>query len=676
MSPSCRPFILNDIIWHYVEKRNLLSEKNTPKNPTIKHSLSSERVDCTGEMKLATTAKCLAIWLALPALAAAETHVFNYTAGYVDVNPDGLYEKKEIGFNGQWPLPEIHVNKGDRVVLYLTNGLENKNTSLHFHGMFMRGENWSDGPEMMTQCPIGPGQTFLYNFTVGNQVGTYWYHAHTGAQYGDGLRAAFVVHDPDAPFQYDHDTVITLSDHYHLQYDDITKKFLNRFNPTGAEPIPQSLLLNDGANVTMKFDQDKTYLIRLVNIGLFTSQYFQIEDHELEVVEVDGVYVEPFKTDLIYIAVGQRYSVLVRTKSKPSKNYAIAQRIDDTMLDVVPPELRMNYVSYMVYDDNKPLPSQDYQIGNLDSALEEFNLTTLHKTPLFDDYDYQITLDVVMDNLDDGINYAFFNNLTYVQPKVPTLLTVLSSGDNATHGEIYGSNTNSFVLQKDEIVEIVVNNMDNGKHPFHLHGHNFQVIQKSPEFDEITPYNEHDHPEFPKHPVVRDTVTLQGNGYIVIRFKADNPGVWFFHCHVDWHLEQGLAIVLVEDPLAIQKQPAPPAEYFQVCKNLGVPTEGNAAGNSKDFFDLTGENRQPNQLPAGFTTKGYIALLVSTLVALYGVYSIIQFGLEDSTEDDLKIFSDLKTILTEHGLLDEQPPHEPITTVDERTRLADNLPVN
>jgi iron transport multicopper oxidase len=58
---------------------------------------------------------------------------------------------------------------------------------------------------------------------------------------------------------------------------------------------------------------------------------------------------------------------------------------------------------------------------------------------------------------------AFFNDVTYVSPKVPTLYTVLSTGPNATNPTIYGSNTNAFVLAQNEVVEIVLNNDDPGK---------------------------------------------------------------------------------------------------------------------------------------------------------------------------------------------------------------------
>ena len=73
-----------------------------------------------------------------------------------------------------------------------------------------------------------------------------------------------------------------------------------------------------------------------------------------------------------------------------------------------------------------------------------------------------------MDNLGDGANYAFINGVSYVRPKVPSLYTALTSGNYSTDAVIYGPNTNAFVLAHNEVIEIILNNNDPGKHPFHL----------------------------------------------------------------------------------------------------------------------------------------------------------------------------------------------------------------
>ena len=87
---------------------------------------------------------------------------------------------------------------------------------------------------------------------------------------------------------------------------------------------------------------------------------------------------------------------------------------------------------------------------------------------------------------------------------------------------VYGDYTNSYVLEKGDVVEIVLNNDDAGKHPFHLHGHNFQAVYRGPEDDGH--YNPANMTDFPAMPMRRDTLMVRPNGNFVIRFVADNPG--------------------------------------------------------------------------------------------------------------------------------------------------------
>jgi len=584
--------------------------------------------------------------------AAAKVHTFHFNVTYVEANPDGLHPRRMIGINGQWPIPTIRVKKDDTVRIYVDNQLGDRNTSLHFHGLFQQGTNAMDGPEMVTQCPIPPGHTFLYDFKVQNQTGTYWYHSHSGSQYSDGLRGLFIIEDDDLQrrLKYDEEVDLSVTDYYHDEAPVIMESFMSRYNPTGAEPIPQNSLFNESRNVSWEVKPDTTYFLRIVNMGMFTSQYLYIEDHKFTVVEIDGVEVEPQETDSLYITVAQRYGVLVHTKKTIDKNYRFVNIIDKEMLDIVPDDLELVSTNWIVYNEHKPLPKKlnfrkfEKTIEQI-NPIDDFTLTPVAKYPLLPDPDYQIKLNFVMDNLGDGVNYALFNNKTYVPPKVPTLMTVMSSGEYAVMPQIYGSNTNSYVLQKDEVVEIVLNNMDPGKHPFHLHGHNFQVISRSEEGEEDDPIvydpKNPDHNKFPEYPMIRDTAQVNANGFIVLRFKADNPGVWFFHCHVDWHLEQGLAITLVEAPFDVQTTQQIIPNHFDACTLGNMSYYGNAAGNHGDskqeWLDLSGENLQPEPLPEGFTTMGYIAMAMCTMVAIFGISSIYKYGIQDIHTEDTEI---------------------------------------
>lgn len=70
----------------------------------------------------------------------------------------------------------------------------------HSHGISQLHSNQMDGTAYVTQCPIAPEESFLYNFTAYDQVGTYWYHSHYAIQYCDGLRGAFIIRDPEDPY--------------------------------------------------------------------------------------------------------------------------------------------------------------------------------------------------------------------------------------------------------------------------------------------------------------------------------------------------------------------------------------------------------------------------------------------------------------------------------------------
>lgn len=193
---------------------------------------------------------------------------------------------------------------------------------------------------------------------------------------------------------------------------------------------------------------------------------------------------------------------------------------------------------------------------------------------------------------------AFFNNITYKSPKVPTLYTARSAGQLAANPEVYGTYTHSFVLEKDEIVDVVINNLDKGRHPFHLHGHAFQLIYRS---DEAGVYYEDSNftaADFYPTPMRRDTVLVEANAFLIFRFKADHAGVWIMHCHIEFHMTSGLMMTFITDPLSLQNITIPD-DHLDACKKAGVSTTGNAAANQLDYLNLDGQPEPPQPLPAG-----------------------------------------------------------------------------
>jgi iron transport multicopper oxidase len=88
--------------------------------------------------------------------------------------------------------------------------------------------------------------------------------------------------------------------------------------------------------------------------------------------------------------------------------------------------------------------------------------------------------------------------------------------------------------------------------------------------------------------------------YTVIRFKSGNPGIWMLHCHIEWHIEAGLVMTLVEDLIQLQQQNLTiPANMLAACAAQGILTVGNAGGNSVDWYDLKNAPIHPNKSPWG-----------------------------------------------------------------------------
>lgn len=186
-----------------------------------------------------------------------------------------------------------------------------------------------DGPADVTQCPIVPGGRFTYRFNI-TQPGTYWYHSHSTGQYPDGLRGPLIINDTASPFlgQYSEERVLTVSDWYHDQMPDLLPGFISKKNPSGAEPVPKSALLNETQNLTVAVQPGTTYLFRVINIGAFAGQYIWFEGHNISIIEVDGVYTQPAEADRIYLSAAQRCSFLLTTKNETTANFPFVASMD------------------------------------------------------------------------------------------------------------------------------------------------------------------------------------------------------------------------------------------------------------------------------------------------------------------------------------------------------------
>lgn len=162
---------------------------------------------------------------------------------------------KVWGFNGVMPGPPIEVTEGDRVRIIVKNELPEP-TSIHWHGLEV--ENAQDGVGGLTQPPIMPGATYVYEFTLA-QHGTFMYHSsfNEKKQVGMGLGGFFIVHPAGGSRKVDRDYAILLQE-WHFQpggeYVDVTSTDPNWFTMNGkAAPSTDVLTAVVGEKVRLRF---------------------------------------------------------------------------------------------------------------------------------------------------------------------------------------------------------------------------------------------------------------------------------------------------------------------------------------------------------------------------------------------------------------------------------------
>jgi len=349
----------------------------------------------------------------------------------------------------------------------------------------------------------------------------------------------------------------------------------------------------------------------------------------MTIIEVDGTDVEQSPIDLVNVAVAQRYSVLVTARNDTTSNWVVHANMDTSMFDKVPSTLVPNITSSVTYNSSAPLaPAQTVDAYHPVDDMSLVPVQVISQPPR----GTAVELLAAFATMDDGTNHGLFNNITYNSPLVPAILSELTLGSNATVAKAYGPT--SFVLEHNHVVDIIVNNSDTGAHPFHLHGHKFMIVNRAQDY---TSSNQTLNPplqEGQANPMRRDTIMIQPSASATLRIVADNPGAWFFHCHIEWHLESGLAVQFIEAPLIAQQRSGPlPLAVAEQCKMLGEPVSGNAAGHAS-ATDLSGLPLGPYLQKTGWKPRGIGAMAGCVLAAMLGMITVVWYALGGQISDE------------------------------------------
>ena len=208
--------------------------------------------------------------------------------------------------------------------------MQDNGTSIHWHGLRQWYSNSMDGSNGVTECPLAPGQSKLYTFQA-TQHGTFWYHSHHSAQYGDGIFGAIVINGP-ATANYDVDLgSVTLNEWYYDTYWQISGLVNSRLQllPTGnlpasGPPSADNILINGtnkspqgaGSYLVTHITSPQSYRLRLVNSGADNALRVSLDNHSFQVIAADSVPISPFNADSLLLNVGTGHLISELSQNK------------------------------------------------------------------------------------------------------------------------------------------------------------------------------------------------------------------------------------------------------------------------------------------------------------------------------------------------------------------------
>lgn len=420
----------------------------------------------------------------------------------------GQHPETELwAYNGAVPGPEIRVRQGDRLKITVENGLA-EDTTVHCHGI--RLPNAMDGVPHLTQHPIPPGQSFVYEFDVPD-AGTYWYHPHvrSAEQVGRGLSGPLIVEDRE-PINVDRDVVWMLSDWRLLRDGQISDDFRNMHDMSHNGRIGNTVTVNGKVPNVFEVRAGERIRLRLINSANARVFGLKFAGHNPRVIALDGHAVDPHEPvdQRAVLGPGMRMDLVVDMTGKPGERYSV---VDDhyrglgyRLLDLVygPEALREKPLDSPIALAANTMPEPD-----VPSAVRHdvtFNGGMMGQMMM---RERGIGGGNMMEMMHSG-KIWFINGVAAMGHMMEPLLT----------------------LERGKSYVLAMSNETAWWHPMHLHGHAFRVIGRN---GVQTRYREW-----------QDTVLMAPREKVEVAFVADNPGDWMFHCHILEHQESGMMGVI------------------------------------------------------------------------------------------------------------------------------------
>jgi FtsP/CotA-like multicopper oxidase with cupredoxin domain len=421
-------------------------------------------------------------------------------------------------FNGSVPGPEIRIKQGDRLRVAVENGLSEE-TTVHWHGI--RLPHNMDGVPHLTQKPIGPGETFVYEFDAVD-AGTYWYHPHQRSfeQVGRGLYGPLIIEERE-PIAVDRDVTWVLDDWRLEASAAISDDFGNMRDMSHNGRIGNSVTIN--GRVPENFAVRKGERVRLRLINAANARIFGLDfaDHDPLIVALDGQPVAPHApTDsLVVLGPAMRCDLIIDIARPTGSRTEVIDRFYEggeyRLIDLVYGDTALRE---RAPDSPVALPANPLVEPDLAKA-------TRHEVT----FNGGMMGGMVMRDMDRGMGPG----MDGMGPGMGDMREMMHSGKIwfingvASTGHVMDP---MLTLARGESTVIAMTNVTAWHHPMHLHGHSVRVISRNGQPT--------------RHREWQDTVLMAPKEQVDIALVADNPGDWMFHCHILEHQASGMMGVI------------------------------------------------------------------------------------------------------------------------------------
>ncbi len=508
---------------------------------------------------------------------ATDCHCNTFSTGrIVDVNLDIAEQTlapagkpvRSLTINGTVPGPTLRFYEGDTARIHVHNSLSHEETSLHWHGLLV--PNDQDGVPHLTTPPIAPGTTLTYEFTL-RQSGTYWFHSHTGLQEQRGALGSIVVAPRNGePIKTDREQVLVLTDWTNEHPNEVLRtlkrnsnwyaikkgtaqsitgaiqagELSNYFKREKTRMPPMDLsdvaydafLINGQRQFQVNGLPGETVRLRVVNGSAATYFYLESATGPLSIVAADGPSVQPTDIQRLLIGIAETYDLVVKipatgsweiraTSQDGSGNASafIGQGPAHAAPDVPRPNLYNMDSMLMSALDDADSPMVDSP--SMHKAAPTTTPTSKEKTtPMIGSSSSERPL-------------SPYRALRALHPTtLPTNLprrtvTLHLTGDMQRYIWSFDGKTideeSLIPVKRGEVLQMELVNDTMMHHPIHLHGHFFRLLNGQGAFSPL------------KH-----TVDVPPMSRRILEFEANETGDWMFHCHILYHMMEGMARVL------------------------------------------------------------------------------------------------------------------------------------